>query len=569
MINYNLPLSLPRNPGAINIPPQMDRKLYDKDPKFDIFKKSLPPPFFKKIVVGTHTPNTSDTFNIAKQSQLMPMTLPPDTQIGVYRNEWIQPLPTARFVQQPPTNGLTNAQVNILNSVDDPTKKYFLLEMFKGKIQITTSIKGKLTGITPADANILDQSLNRLLQKYTGLSNMNLLNDAELKKILDEYYFEIKPIYEKWKIANPGATFDPIQELSTGLISMVPTPAPAPPLAPAPLAVIGALIPAPVGAPSAPVGAPITAQPSAPPFTITKSDILIQDALNIVVNLGSAINAGDIKNKDKYFGELHQKIITMNPTELNEFNMLSSDMLINPAFVRDYVEYLTDNKQMTTSDIRDIYGATLSPGQTNDLDQFVAGATPATPTTPAIQRDAKTQLPINLLSQYPGIENFNDFKMNLIFNRPPTDTIVGDTDFDNFMDAVDPRKTIWNTDYTSLNPPPFKAVKDIGLWIIAQGRNKGLYKPLQLYTFVIQTELDKAPKNPKGKYKGKINARVKSRIYKDSVQTALDAVNLQAQSVGFGKKKKGKKTAMPKQYKAGGKQRTNRQQQLARLIKLL
>jgi hypothetical protein len=37
---------------------------------------------------------------------------------------------------------------------------------------------------------------------------------------------------------------------------------------------------------------------------------------------------------------------------------------------------------------------------------------------------------------------------------------------------------------------------------------------------------------------------------------------------GFGKKK-GKKTATPKQYKAGGKQRTAREKQLARLIKLL
>ena len=81
------------------------------------------------------------------------------------------------------------------------------------------------------------------------------------------------------------------------------------------------------------------------------------------------------------------------------------------------------------------------------------------------------------------------------------------------------------------------------------------YKALLLYTFVITREL----KNPEPN---------KKKAYASANQVALNAVASQAQQIGFGKKK-GRKTIAPKQYKAGGKQKTAREQQLARLIRLL
>ena len=245
--------SLPMHPGAKNIKPE-PRKMYEKDPKFDMFERKQPPHFYKKIVISRPPFKTSDSFTIAKQSDLTPipaLMYDKRNRLDVYKAEWYEPLPVA-LRKQKPVESLTNAQVALLSQIDDPTKKYFLLEMFKGKIAITTGIKTKLVGVGPLEAQTLDQALNRLIQKYTTLSNTNTVNDQNLKNILDEYYLEIKPIYAKWMAANPGS-FDPIQELEAGLGLNIPAPIViAPPQLQAPPAAIPALIPPPPQPPQPP-----------------------------------------------------------------------------------------------------------------------------------------------------------------------------------------------------------------------------------------------------------------------------------------------------------------------------
>lgn len=209
--------SIPQRPGAINVAPST-RQLYDRDPRYDIFKKPDPPAFYSKALLSRPPIGTTDNTSVPyrgefEQRQLY--ELDPRTKIQIYRKEFIAPLPVVRQKERK-MEPLTNIQLGLLSTETDPTRKYFLLEMFKNKIQLTTSIKGKLAGITPADAEYLDLALNRLTQKYIAISNNGQLNDITIKLILEEYYTEIRPIYEKWKNMNPG-TFDPVQELAVGL----------------------------------------------------------------------------------------------------------------------------------------------------------------------------------------------------------------------------------------------------------------------------------------------------------------------------------------------------------------
>jgi hypothetical protein len=854
--------SLPRNPGAQNIPPSNDRKLYEKDPKFNIFNRPGPPAFFKKIVIGKNKYSSADSFNIAQQSELTPVVADMydnRTRVGTYRNEWYEPLPMARYVEKA-VPALTNAQVDILNHVDDPVRKYFLLEMFKGKIQMTTSIKGKLVGITPADGNILDQALNRLLQKYTSLSNMNNLNDASLQKILDEYYLEIRPIYEKWKLANPNASFDPIQELSTGLLTMVPQSAPIPPLAPAPPAVIAGIIPAPPApapapappAPAPPAPAPPAPAPPAPapaggiiataqnygsiigkallaglagaytvssaigsapasamssalsiipgasssnaissalsaipgsipasaissalitilsalPSTTPVSDIsmalttipasvmstalatipgsipasAMSTALSTVLSaipdttpagaitsalgaitgvvpggipggipgvassvIGSltpgmmagigalaiayglspqaftytpdASNVKDPLTPDDVLNTLtYQQLKNVHmAVDQNIRGLKSSQLLANirgnqimmaiieqirlnatqmPGLKKDRIDNgytswnmsfkyaqaqgpppsavgsptvivppagvhpITTNdvfKELSTDDLKFVYKITeklIIPPERKKLIKFmksnrqmmtnieliqqsaeetagslsqrvnngyalwksiyvggtdttgavlppVSDASPSASASSGIQRDAKTNLPINLLSEYPGIESFGVGNISNITHRPSKDMIIKKKDLTNFINAIDPTGDIDAKENTGLINKPIKQMnlEDALDVMINMNTTDTYYKALLLYTFVITRELKKPAPN-------------KKKAFASANQVALEALSRQA-TVGFGKKKKGKKTIAPKQYKTGGKQKTAREQQLARLIRSL
>ena len=255
--------SLPIQPGAKNIIGEPG-KMYMNDPKFDLSKRIKTPAFFDKI--NTTKPNykTADGVIIADQPRLIPIEAymyDMKDRIQVYKKEWFEPLPIIT-PKEKPVESLTNAQIGLLSNLNDPMQKYFLLEMFKGKISLTTNIKSKLTGITPLDAQALDQSLNRLIHKYTGLSNDNNINNNSVKNILDEYYAEIKSIYAKWKASNP-TSFDPLQELEAGLSLSIPAPIViAPPAGPAGPAAIIPILPPPAPAPApgpAPGPAPVPA----------------------------------------------------------------------------------------------------------------------------------------------------------------------------------------------------------------------------------------------------------------------------------------------------------------------
>jgi hypothetical protein len=209
--------SLPRKNGAISIPPTI-KKMYYKDPKFVIFQNKPPPLFHNKVMTTKYISPYIDTFNVANQPKLEPVKaygLDPNTSINIYKKQWFEPMHIAR-PKISKTAPLTNAQTSLLNNITDPTKKFFLLEAFKGKIQSTRNIKTRLIGISAIDENMLDQSLNRLIQRYTSLNNTGSLSETSIKKILDDYYLEIKPIYMKWSASNPGS-FDPVQELESEL----------------------------------------------------------------------------------------------------------------------------------------------------------------------------------------------------------------------------------------------------------------------------------------------------------------------------------------------------------------
>ena len=258
--------SLPRKTGAISIPPTI-KKMYYKDPKFVIFQNKPPPLFHNKVMTTKYISPYIDTFNVANQPKLEPVKaygLDPNTSINIYKKQWFEPMHIAR-PKISKTAPLTNAQTSLLNNITDPTKKFFLLEAFKGKIQSTRNIKTRLIGISAIDENMLDQSLNRLIQRYTSLNNTGSLSETSIKKILDDYYLEIKPIYMKWSASNPGS-FDPVQELESELGLSIPiTPIISPPgLASSPSVIASLISPTPAPTPMPPTPMPPTPTPPTP-----------------------------------------------------------------------------------------------------------------------------------------------------------------------------------------------------------------------------------------------------------------------------------------------------------------
>ena len=75
-----------------------------------------------------------------------------------------------------PPETLNNMQVALINSTTDPTQKWFLLSMFEHKLELTKTLKGKMTGLSAEEIKQLDIATYRLQQKYIGLNNTNTLN---------------------------------------------------------------------------------------------------------------------------------------------------------------------------------------------------------------------------------------------------------------------------------------------------------------------------------------------------------------------------------------------------------
>jgi outer membrane biosynthesis protein TonB len=314
--------SLPRKNGAISIPPTI-KKMYYKDPKFVIFQNKPPPLFHNKVMTTKYISPYIDTFNVANQPKLEPVKaygLDPNTSINIYKKQWFEPMHIAR-PKITKTAPLTNAQTSLLNNITDPTKKFFLLEAFKGKIQSTRNIKTRLIGISAIDENMLDQALNRLIQRYTSLNNTGSLSETSIKKILDDYYLEIKPIYMKWSASNPGS-FDPVQELESELGLSIPiTPIISPPgLASSPSVIASLISPTPTPTPApvpTPTPAPVPTPTPAPVPTPTPAPVPVPPLPVPIISIADGtpwpiLPNDDIKEIPDPFITYIQNIINVN-----------------------------------------------------------------------------------------------------------------------------------------------------------------------------------------------------------------------------------------------------------------
>jgi hypothetical protein len=266
MKRNNMFQSLPVNPGAINILPT-PKVMYHIDPNYLIKKKSDIRYFYHKG--GKFNSKTEDSFNIARIPEIKPVKATTYDDRGIFknikRNEWFEPMQVVRPPKKPEPV-LTGTQVGLMTAVSDPTQKYFLLEAFKKRISITEDIKSRLAGISPSDMDYLSQALNRLNQKYISLNNTNTLTQSNVDTIINEFFNEIKPIYAKWKNANPSATFDPVGELESGLGLQLQQFIPAVSAGQAPIgpSLIRQIFPTPAPAPvGVPAPAPVPATPPA------------------------------------------------------------------------------------------------------------------------------------------------------------------------------------------------------------------------------------------------------------------------------------------------------------------
>ena len=139
MFNFSLPVV-----EGFNMKPLSHTKMYFVDPKSRLTK---PTGIVQRHYIFGETKTdkrTADGFSVAKTKELNPIkaTFFPRNKAfdNLNKDAFFQPIPV--MVQKPPRQEtLTNSQVSLLSGVSDPTQKFFLLQMFRDKIDSLEILK--------------------------------------------------------------------------------------------------------------------------------------------------------------------------------------------------------------------------------------------------------------------------------------------------------------------------------------------------------------------------------------------------------------------------------------------
>ena len=217
-------LSLPQATGFKMKPLQNNQTIYFRDPKYELLKPKRQ--FDRQLIFNKANPsNAQDKFTIAKPKPLQPITATwrakTNTFNKINKRRYFQPM-FAITPKMPKQKQLTNAQLSMIANEQDPMRKFFLFQSFQQMFEDSFRLSLKLDEkLEENEKNSLQTAANRLQQRYIELNNGNRLNSTSQNKIIQEYFTEVKPIYDNWKTKN-GSDFDPMKALEAGLVRFMP-----------------------------------------------------------------------------------------------------------------------------------------------------------------------------------------------------------------------------------------------------------------------------------------------------------------------------------------------------------
>ena len=217
--------SLPPATGFKMKPIQNNQKMYFRDPKYELLKPKRQ--FDRQLIFNKVNPsNAQDKFTIAKPKPLQPIKATWRSKTNTFnkinKKRYFQPM-FAIQPKLPEQEQLTNAQLSMITNEQDPMRKFFLLQSFINTLEDSKNLETKLNGkLDKTEKNSLEIAVNRLQQRYIELNNGNRLNSMSQNKIIQEYFTEIKPIYDTWKTKIKG-DFDPMKALEAGFVRFMPS----------------------------------------------------------------------------------------------------------------------------------------------------------------------------------------------------------------------------------------------------------------------------------------------------------------------------------------------------------